>query len=108
MQERIQKIENILGELDQIIRYLCMSESKQAFTKLATIMPDLNGLIGQLLSEIPYYRELGVDLPEDIILAQLQNLIDGMQHKDIVMLMDALNYEIGDTLQVYKEILEQL
>lgn len=85
-----------------------MSDSKEAFGSLAEIMPELNGMIGTLLTEIPYYRTLGVDLPEDVILAQLQNLVEGMEYKDMVLLMDTLQYEISATLQVYKEILEQL
>lgn len=108
MKDKIEKIDCLLEDIVQVVNWLCISEAKNAFNKLAELMPELNSLIGQLLTEIPYYRELGVDLPEDIILAQLQNLMDGMQHRDMVMLADVLNYEIGETLQVYKEILEQL
>lgn len=108
MKDRIKKIDKVLKEIELVIKLLCISESKEAFDRLAKVMPDMNEMIGKLLSEIPYYRELGVDLPEDIILAQLQNLMEGMKHKDMVLLADSLNYEIGDTLQVYKEILEQL
>lgn len=108
LEARIQKIDRIISEICDIIKWLCTSDSKEAFGKLAELMPDLNEVIGQLLTEIPHYRTLGVDLPEDVILAQLQNLAEGMQYKDMVLLMDTLQYEIMQTLQVYKEILEQL
>lgn len=108
LEARINKIDELLELFQKIIVWLYHGEDKQAYGELARVMPELNEIIGQLINEIPYYREEGVDLPEDIILAQLQNLMEGIQYKDTVLLADALNFEISDTLMVYKEILMQL
>lgn len=51
---------------------------------------------------------MGVELPVDILMAQLKNYIEACQNCDIMMLTDCVNYEILDTLSIYREILEQL
>ena len=35
---------------------------------------------------------------------QLENMIDGLENKDDVKLADTLEYEISQTINVYKEI----
>lgn len=108
MQVMIETIKAALVRLNSIYDMLCQNNTTPAMKEISAIIPELNGIITKLLSEIPYYRQLGVDLPEDVIIAQLNNLLEAFEQKDIVMLADTLKYEISDTLQVYEEILTQL
>lgn len=108
MQVMIDTIKATLVRLDSVYDMLCQNNTTPAMKEISEIMPGLNGIITKLISEIPYYRQLGVDLPEDVIIAQLNNLLDAFEQKDMVMLADSLKYELSDTLQVYEEILTQL
>lgn len=104
----VDTIKSTLVRLDSVYDMLCQNNTVPAMKEISEIMPGLNGIITKLISEIPYYRQLGVDLPEDVIIAQLNNLLDAFEQKDMVMLADSLKYELSDTLQVYEEILTQL
>lgn len=110
-QEMIEK-QNLISELqkkiEQTYTWICMDESEKAVFQTKELLSDIQILITSLISEIPYYRTLGVDLPEQIILEQLTNLLDGIENNDMVQIGDSLKYEIGDTLMVYSEILEEL
>ena len=108
MQKIIEKVRNVLVRTDGIYEMLCKNNTNSAMKAINQIMPELNEIIMKLISEIPYYRKQGVDLPEDVILAQLQNLLEAFEHSDIVMLADTLKYELTATLKVYEEILVQL
>ena len=108
MQKITEKVRSVLTELDSIYEMLCKNNTNPAMKAISQIMPELNEIIMKLISEIPYYRQLGVDLPEDVILAQLQNLLEAFEQSGTVMLADTLKYELTNTLQVYDEILVQL
>lgn len=104
----IESVKNILADIDNIYELLCENNTTPAMKEVSRIMPELNNVIMKLISEIPYYRQLGVDLPEKVILEQLNNLLVAFEQKDTIMLADSLKYELADTLEVYKEILLQL
>lgn len=104
----IESVKNTLAGIDNIYEMLCENNTTPAMKEISRIMPEINNLIMKLISEIPYYRQLGVDLPDDVILAQLNNLLEAFEQKDTIMLADSLKYELADTLEVYKEILTQL
>lgn len=108
MQKMIEKVRSSLTGTDSIYEMLCKNNTKPAMKAINQLLPELNEIIMKLISEIPYYRQLGVDLPEDVILVQLQNLLEAFEHGDMVMLADTLKYELMNTLQVYEEILVQL
>lgn len=108
MNSMIENIKHTISEIDIIFDMLCENNTNPAIHKISKIIPILNDIITKLISEIPYYRQLGVDLPQDVILTQLSNLLEAFEHRDIIMLADSLRYEISDTLQVYEEILVQL
>ncbi len=108
MQTMLETVKDILVRTDSIYQMLCENNTTPAMKEISGIMPELNRIITKLMSEIPYYRQLGVDLPEDVILAQLNNLLEAFEHRDMVMLADTLKFELSDTLEVYKEILMQL
>lgn len=47
-------------------------------------------------------------MPQDIVIIQIKNLLDGIENKDVLLIADTLKYEILPSLQVYDEILAQI
>ena len=49
-------------------------------------------------------KDAGLDIDEEIILQQVINLNDAIQHKDLIELYDTLKYEVTNAFQTYIEI----
>lgn len=75
--------------------------------KLNKLMSEINTIFSDIIQNINIFKENGVDASEEIILLQLENMMDGLQNKDIIKLADTLEYEIIKTIEVYLEILRE-
>lgn len=53
---------------------------------------------------MPELKSAGIEIDEEIILQQVKNLNDAIQHKDMIELYDTLKYEVADTFHIYREI----
>ena len=58
----------------------------------------------QFLSKIGYYNQLGENIQTDVILLQLENLLNAIDLKDPIQIVDTLEYEIKESFVVYKEL----
>lgn len=101
-------ISDLLEEIPLIIKKLRQCSKKEALEELKEQMMNINQVFMQLIKSLPLFKEHGIELPQDIIMTQLTNIVDGLKYKDSVKLADTLEYEIMNTLHIYKEILENL
>lgn len=69
-------------------------------------MGSMNSVIMEFIDRIPEFKEKGIDVPEDILLNQINNLVEGYENKDNALLADTLEYEITEALLMYQEIAE--
>lgn len=104
----IKKLEVLLPNLDALGRQFYMNQQKEAFEGLSKMVPDINSAMSSFICAIPGYNKQGANLPMDVVVKQLSNLMDAMQQKDTIMIGDCLMYEISESLRVYKSILEDL
>lgn len=104
----LEEIHDLIAKIPVVVKYAEENKTKETYEQFQQLMPKIQRIITSLIENIPKYREMGVDLPEDIILTQLSNLLTAVEHRDIILLSDTLQYEIINTIQVYKEILEQI
>lgn len=104
----LEEINDLIARIPVIVQHAEENKTKETYEEFQQFMPKIQKVITSLLENIPKYREMGVDLPEDIILTQLSNLLMAIEHRDIILLSDTLQYEIINTIQVYKEILEEI
>lgn len=98
---------DILKKLPDIILQLRKNETNQVYKELQGSMKRLNHIYTSLLAHKAEYEEMGVSLPQNVILGQLNNMVDGFEYRDIIKLADTLEYEVCDMLELYKEILEE-
>ncbi len=64
-------------------------------------------LMNMFISIIPALKNLGLEVPEDILQEQFANMQEALSKKDYMLLSDCLMYEINDTLQIFKELVEE-
>lgn len=93
----------ILTELPEIIRLLRQNDI-QGYNLLNKKMESLNNVIVEFIDRIPEFKKKSIDVPEDILLSQINNLVEGYENKDNALLADTLEYEITEALLMYQEI----
>lgn len=96
----IQKIENVNDEI-------CFCEYSKAFGSVGELLKEISDIMQDLIEYIPIFKECGIDIPLEVVVGQLNNLMDAYEHKDTMMLWDTLNYEIKDTFEYYIEIIKE-
>lgn len=95
--EKIQRI------LDWIETEPCL-KSETEFLDMGVRLKDIIEIYTNLLTQLPEFKNTGIDIDEEIILQQVKNLNDAIQHKDMIELYDTLKFEVADTFDIYKEI----
>ena len=96
-------IEEIANVLEKIEREDCLNE-EETFASLEGYLQEIISVYMALIGDLPEYKKMGIDLPEEVILQQVKNLDEAVQYHDLIKLYDTLKYEVQDTFNLYKEI----
>ena len=97
------KAEKIQHILDWIATEPCL-KSETEFLDMGDYLKIIIEIYTNLLTQLPEFKNVGIYIDEEIILQQVKNLNDAIQHKDLIELYDTLKYEVADTFEIYKEI----
>ncbi|MCI6499453.1 MAG: hypothetical protein MSA21_11315 [Lachnospiraceae bacterium] len=98
--------EDILDKIENIIINLRQGKDRDAYKDINEQMPVINELFVDIIRNINIFKENRIDVSGNIIMMQLENMVDGLENKDDVKLADTLEYEISQTINVYKEIMK--
>lgn len=98
--------DEISDKIENIIINLRQGKDREAYKDINEQMPVINNLFVDIIRNINIFKENGIDVSENIIMMQLENMIDGLENKDDVKLADTLEYEISQTINVYKDIMK--
>lgn len=102
------RVIELIEENIRICEKIYKGNDSKAFSESQETINNNNIVFTEFIEMIPKLQQLGVDIPMDIILQQLKNLVEAYEYRDSMLLLDTLRYEINDSLQLYLEILEQL
>lgn len=108
MKEKILDLENIIREIESVYTLVCYGNRKEGFDTLTKLMPRLSLKLGEFLDSAEKFKNMGVDIPEDVIIQQIHNLAEALESRDSILLTDTLNYEIKNTLLFYIDIIREL
>lgn len=97
---RTDKIQQII---DWIETEPCL-QNESEFLDMGEKIGDIIEIYTNFIKELPEFKTVGIEIDEDIILQQVKNLNDAIQHKDLIELYDTLKYEVADTFHIYREI----
>ena len=98
--------DEISDKIENIIINLRQGKDRDAYKDINEQMPVINELFVDIIRNTNIFKENGIDVYENIIMMQLENMVDGLENKDDVKLADTLEYEISQTINVYKEIMK--
>lgn len=79
-------------------------QSESEFLDMGEKIRDIIEIYTSLITQVPELKSAGIEIDEEIILQQVKNLNDAIQHKDMIELYDTLKYEVADTFHIYREI----
>ena len=100
MLNRIQKTINIIDDyIDTMYK-----DYGDGIKKLPEIVKEIKEIMVEFLNKIGYYNQHGENIQTDVILLQLENLLNAIDLKDPIQIVDTLEYEIKESFVVYKEL----
>lgn len=102
------EIIELIKKNEEVCKNIYEGNTGKAFLTKQDIIIKNQKVFSEFIELIPKLKPLGVDIPLEVILQQLKNLIEAYEFSDAVLLMDTLKYEINDSLVLYKEIIEEL
>lgn len=97
----------VLEKLDSIVKKL-WENTDNINSELIQCMKSLNEVLKEFIGRIDEFRGYGVEVPENIILTQMKNLMEGFEKGDSILLADTMEYEIRNTILFYNDILTEL
>lgn len=106
--ERISRVIVLLKKIEEIYQDICRTDYSIAENKLNQEISNIAKTVTEFLEMSGVLQQYEIEVPQDIILAQLQNLLTAFERKDQILLADTLHYEIADTLEFYIEILQEM
>ena len=106
--EKIGRVTDLSGKIQEIYQDICRTDYNIAENKLKQEINNIAKTFTEFLEMSGVLCQYGIEVPQEIILAQLQNLLEAFERKDQILLSDTLQFEIADTLQYYKEILQEM
>jgi len=73
--------------------------------EICEMFPKINQLLLKLIGDRDRYKEIGIEVPQNILISQVKNFLDAFENKDVLMLADTMKYEIYEGLSYYRELL---
>ena len=98
-------IDNVIGEMNGITEQLWQG-NEEAYQKLSEYAKGWQQILQEMIANMCRWTEEGKEIPLDIVLCQLENFDMALTRKDDMMLADVLNFELKETLNYYKGLLE--
>ena len=100
----ISDIDVLLKKVDNTAELLYMNRLQEADLNLAEVFPEIRSIYLDIINLGMDNNRTMTEIPVEILLSQLKNLIEAYDAKDIIMLADTLGHEIKEGLYFFKEI----
>jgi len=102
------KTEALLEKISIISEQLYQNDLAIANQGLEEVFPEISTVYLTFINNSEKYSEKGIDIPLDILISQIKNLIEAYESKDIIMLADTLKYEIYNGLSFCDDVLNSV
>lgn len=105
--KKIEEINQIVNSIEKVNTEIYLGNYGKAFIMTGEMLKEISEIMQDLIKYIPTLAECGIDIPIEVVMQQLNNLMQAYENKDSMMLWDTLNYEIKDTFEYYIEIVKE-
>lgn len=103
----LERNEEILGKIEDLSIKI-WGNADNLNQEISLCMKEVNTILKEFIQRIEEFQSYGVEVPQDVILSQMRNLVEGFENRDRVLLADTLEYEIFNTILFYNDILKEL
>lgn len=104
----IQKLKEYIKAAENISDMLYANDVSGAQKFIGETVNNVNNIYMGYINRADELRNRGIDIPVDILLSQMKNLMTAIDSKDIIMLADTLLYEIKEGMLFFTDIENEL
>ena len=103
-----EKIHEELNTITYLVDKLYQNKLNDVLESLNQHFKLICDIMIHFLQDCDQYKAIGIDVPKEILLSQIKNLMDAYEKMDPLMLADVLKYEISEALRTYEQILVEM
>lgn len=85
-----------------------MQDKDETYKDFSEKIKEVSEVMMHFFNESERMKEIGIDVPQNVITAQLENIVEGLGKKDSMLLADTLQYEILPSLEYFYKVLEEI
>ncbi len=104
----IQKLKEYVKAAENISDMLYANDVSGAQKFIGQTVNNVNNIYLGYINRADELRNRGIDIPVDILLSQMKNLMTAIDSKDIIMLADTMLYEIKEGMQFFIDVENEL
>lgn len=104
----IQKLKEYVKAAENISDMLYANDVSGAQKFIGETVNNVNNAYLGYINRADELRNRGIDIPVDILLSQMKNLMTAIDSKDIIMLADTMHYEIKEGLLFFIDVENEL
>lgn len=104
----IKKLESMIDLLCETADDLYAGHGSKAQENISDVVTGVNETYLFYINNHEKYEKLGVDIPSDVLLSQMGNLLESIDAKDLLKLADTLEYEIKEGILFFIDIEKQI
>lgn len=98
------ELEQMIELAQQMACALYRNDLESAQQGIKTVLEAVNNIYRKLAEEAPLYEKAGIEIPIQVLRAQLENLNDAVENQDFLALADILQYELREGMLFYRDI----
>ncbi len=104
----IQKLKEYIKAAENISDMLYANDVSGAQKFIGETVNNVNNTYLGYINRADELRNRGIDIPVDILLSQMKNLMTAIDSKDIIMLADTMLYEIKEGMLFFIDVENEL
>lgn len=104
----IQKLKEYIKAAENISDMLYANDVSGAQKFIGETVNNVNNIYLEYINRADELRNRGIDIPVDILLSQMKNLMTAIDSKDIIMLADTMLYEIKEGMLFFIDVENEL
>ena len=104
----IQKLKECTASAEAIADTLYANDVPATQQLISETVKNINGIYLEYINRAEELKKHDIDIPADILLSQMQNLMEAIDSKDIIKLADTMIYEIKEGLLFFTDIENEL
>ena len=104
----IHKLKEYIKAAENISDMLYANDVSGAQKFIGETVNNVNNIYLEYINRADELRNRGIDIPVDILLSQMKNLMTAIDSKDIIMLADTMLYEIKEGMLFFIDVENEL